>query len=87
MHPVTLSSKGTKTAPVVVSGIDPVRYVACSGRFFSSSFSRLFLIGGKGFPVDSHETLWLTLTPGMNKCPECGQVFRYDKEEYDDGHH
>ena len=73
MHPIVITRKGTKTDPIIVKGVDPVRYVACSG-----------------FPVDSHETLWLTLRPHKNgavdRCPHCGSVFKYVQEYVDEQH-
>ncbi|KAI9221143.1 cytochrome c oxidase [Blastocladiella britannica] len=38
------------------------------------------LVGCTGFPVDSHDTLWLRVEKekehGVNRCPECGSCFQ-----------
>lgn len=47
-------------------------------------------VGCTGCPVDSHVTIWLTISRGrpVERCPECGSAY---KLEYvgpvDDGHH
>ncbi|KAJ3217828.1 Cytochrome c oxidase subunit 4 [Dinochytrium kinnereticum] len=69
--PVYLSGLGTKKNPIVVRGSDPERYIGCTG-----------------FPADSHETVWLTLRPhsGVDRCPHCGNVFKYIKNHADHHH-
>lgn len=32
MHPIVLSELGTKAKPVVLKGVDPERYIACTGN-------------------------------------------------------
>ncbi|KAJ3115105.1 Cytochrome c oxidase subunit 4 [Phlyctochytrium bullatum] len=66
MKPIYLTSLGTKSNPVVIRGSDPERYVGCTG-----------------FPADSHETIWLTVRPhrGVDRCPHCGNVFKYIRED------
>jgi cytochrome c oxidase subunit 5b len=40
-----------------------------------------------GFPADSHETVFLTLNGKhpYDRCPECGNVFKYT--QYQEEHH
>ncbi|CAG8479671.1 11322_t:CDS:2 [Funneliformis mosseae] len=49
-------------------------------------------VGCSGFPVDSHETIWLCVEKSheFDRCPECGQVFKLDfvgTEDKGHGHH
>jgi len=49
-------------------------------------------VGCTGFPVDSHETTWLTVDKNheFDRCPECGQVFKLNftgSENESHGHH
>jgi cytochrome c oxidase subunit 5b len=69
-NPIVMTHKGTKENPIRVEGYDPVYYVGCSG-----------------FPQDSHELVWLTLKDhkGVDRCPICGNVFKYHQRELD--HH
>ncbi|KAI9205360.1 cytochrome c oxidase subunit VB-domain-containing protein [Polychytrium aggregatum] len=71
MHPIYLEKAGTVKEPIVLRGVDPVRYIACTG-----------------FPAESHEAVWLTLNPQHkhDRCPHCGNVFKYE-QEHDDHHH
>ncbi|RKO97625.1 hypothetical protein CXG81DRAFT_9495, partial [Caulochytrium protostelioides] len=69
--PVVLTKPGTKEDPIVFKGVDPERYVGCTG-----------------FPAGSHEVVWLTVRPhrrGNDRCPHCGNHFRYELEA--DAHH
>ncbi|RIB05540.1 cytochrome c oxidase [Gigaspora rosea] len=45
-------------------------------------------VGCSGFPVDSHELLWLVLDKNheFDRCPECGQVFKMNYIGTDSGH-
>ncbi|CAG8606900.1 14958_t:CDS:2, partial [Acaulospora colombiana] len=75
MKPLHITRKGTKDDPVLVKSVDPIRYVGCSG-----------------YPTDSHELLWITVdkSHGIDRCPECGQVFKLNfvgKEDHGHGHH
>lgn len=49
MKPIVISKKGTKAEPVVVSGMDPVRYVACSGMYRVFCMLRTFRIERKTY--------------------------------------
>ncbi|RGB29150.1 cytochrome c oxidase subunit VB-domain-containing protein [Rhizophagus diaphanus] len=49
-------------------------------------------VGCTGFPVDSHETVWLGVDKNheFDRCPECGQIFKLDfigSENEGHGHH
>ncbi|KAJ3123652.1 Cytochrome c oxidase subunit 5B [Nowakowskiella sp. JEL0407] len=43
-------------------------------------------IGCTGFPVDTHETVWLTIRdhgPGkVDRCPHCGSAFKYNQHHH-----
>ncbi|KAI8825627.1 cytochrome c oxidase subunit VB-domain-containing protein [Fimicolochytrium jonesii] len=73
MQPIYLTARGTTANPIVIKGADPERYIACTG-----------------FPADSHEAIWLTIRDHGKKkadrCPHCGNVFKYD-QEHSHGHH
>ncbi|KAJ3310902.1 Cytochrome c oxidase subunit 4 [Blyttiomyces sp. JEL0837] len=66
MQPIVLTSKPTTKNPVVLRGDDPEQYIGCTG-----------------FPAESHETVWLTVRPhkGFDRCPHCGNVFKYIQNE------
>ncbi|CAG8502122.1 4959_t:CDS:2 [Acaulospora morrowiae] len=75
MKPLELTHLGTKSDPILVKSVDPIRYVACSG-----------------YPTDSHEIVWLTVDKSheLDRCPECGQVFKLNfvgTEAHGHGHH
>lgn len=63
---IPLSRRPTAEAPLKIKGVDPVFYIGCTG-----------------YPVDSHELLWLTLSPHghLNRCPQCGNCFKYTQVE------
>jgi cytochrome c oxidase subunit 5b len=50
-----------------------------------------FFFESEGYPVDSHELLWLRLEKDheFDRCSECGGVFKlvYVGSESADGHH
>ncbi|KAI8849027.1 hypothetical protein BC829DRAFT_489659 [Chytridium lagenaria] len=66
--PIYLNAAGTKK--------NPSSFVALTPRDTSAALVRCF-------PADSHETVWLTLRPhrGVDRCPHCGNVFKYIKED------
>ncbi|KAJ1562546.1 Cytochrome c oxidase subunit 4 [Cladochytrium tenue] len=41
-------------------------------------------IGCTGFPADTHEIVWLTLSEhkGVDRCPHCGNAFKYVAEHH-----
>jgi cytochrome c oxidase subunit 5b len=50
------------------------------------------LVGCTGFPIESHETVWLLVDKNheFDRCPECGQVFKLNftgSENEGHGHH
>ncbi|KAI8622480.1 hypothetical protein BC830DRAFT_568569 [Chytriomyces sp. MP71] len=67
MQPYVLTAKPTAANPFIVHGSDPERYVGCTG-----------------FPADTHETVWLTLREhrGIDRCPHCGNAFKYQQEHH-----
>ncbi|KAI9325068.1 cytochrome c oxidase subunit VB-domain-containing protein [Zopfochytrium polystomum] len=67
--PIYLTQKPTTKNPYILRGDDPEQYVGCTG-----------------FPAESHEQIWLTVRPhkGFDRCPHCGNVFKYIRNE---GHH
>ncbi|KAJ3296896.1 Cytochrome c oxidase subunit 4 [Borealophlyctis nickersoniae] len=72
MLPLYIDAKGTTKNPIIITGSDPEKYVGCTG-----------------WPVDSHELVWLTIREhrGFDRCPHCGNVFKYHKDKEDHGHH
>ncbi|KAI8588100.1 cytochrome c oxidase subunit VB-domain-containing protein [Geranomyces variabilis] len=66
LHPIVLTARGTTKNPIVVKGIDPERYIACTG-FPADSHEAIWLTirdHGKKF----------------DRCPHCGNVFKYDRD-------
>ncbi|KAH6579423.1 hypothetical protein BASA50_006699 [Batrachochytrium salamandrivorans] len=72
LQPIVLTEAGTMKKPIIVRGIDPERYVGCTG-----------------FPAESHEAVWLTVRPhgGVDRCPHCGNVFKYLLDTPEAHHH
>ncbi|CAH0036707.1 unnamed protein product [Clonostachys solani] len=74
MKPLDASRLGTLQDPIVVRSAGEEQFAGCTG-----------------FPVDSHTTLWLRLTKDrpLERCPECGSVYKMDYvgAEHDDHHH
>ncbi|KAI8924894.1 cytochrome c oxidase subunit VB-domain-containing protein [Entophlyctis helioformis] len=66
MHPIVLTKKGTAKEPIVVRGVDPERYVGCTG-FPADSHEAVWLTVRPHGKVD--------------RCPHCGNVFKYIREE------
>ncbi|KAJ1554650.1 Cytochrome c oxidase subunit 4 [Nowakowskiella sp. JEL0078] len=46
-------------------------------------------VGCTGYPVDTHETVWLTVRDhgSVDRCPHCGTVYKYIREHHHDEHH
>ncbi|KAJ3241299.1 Cytochrome c oxidase subunit 4 [Chytriomyces hyalinus] len=67
MQPYYMKTKPTAANPFVVTGSDPEKYVGCTG-----------------FPADTHETVWLTLRShrGVDRCPHCGNAFKYQQDHH-----
>nr|KAJ3418586.1 ATP-binding mismatch repair protein [Polyrhizophydium stewartii] len=71
LHPIVLTERGTVAKPTVVRGIDPERYVGCSG-FPAESHEIVWLtVRPHGF---------------VDRCPHCGNAFKYIQEKLDHSH-
>ncbi|KAK5669592.1 hypothetical protein BDV3_003691 [Batrachochytrium dendrobatidis] len=62
LQPIVLTEAGTIKKPIIVRGIDPERYVGCTG-FPADSHEAVWLT------VRPHG--------GVDRCPHCGNVFKY----------
>ncbi|KAF8310966.1 cytochrome c oxidase polypeptide IV [Clavulina sp. PMI_390] len=53
------------------------------------SLDALRQVGCTGYPVDSHDTMWLNLTKEKEiaRCSECGSVYKMDFQGVEGGHH
>lgn len=53
------------------------------------SFGEERYLGCTGFPADSHDTLWLTVSRDrpIERCPECGNVYKMEYIGAADDHH
>lgn len=72
MRPLDASRKGTIEDPIVVQSYGEERYLGCTG-----------------YPADSHDTIWLTVSRDrpIERCPECGGVYKMDFIGAADDHH
>ncbi|KAL7270791.1 Cytochrome c oxidase subunit 4 [Rhizina undulata] len=72
MRPLDASRKGTLQDPIVIPSFGEERYLGCTG-----------------FPADSHETIWLTVSKDrpIERCPECGGVYKMDFVGKEEEHH
>ncbi|EGS17882.1 cytochrome c oxidase polypeptide-like protein [Thermochaetoides thermophila DSM 1495] len=73
MRPLDASRKGTLDNPIPVRGVGQEQYAGCTG-----------------YPADSHIVVWLRMTRDdpIERCPECGSVYKYNYVgPEDDGHH
>ena len=63
MRPLDASRKGTLDNPITVNSAGDEQFAGCTG-----------------YPVDSHVTIWLGLsrTRPLERCPECGSVYRME---------
>ncbi|KAJ3226948.1 Cytochrome c oxidase subunit 4 [Clydaea vesicula] len=64
LKPIHLSVKPTKHNPVIIKGIDPVRYIGCTG-FPADSHEGVWLT--------IHPSR-------IERCPHCGNAFKYELE-------
>ncbi|KAJ1327201.1 hypothetical protein BSLG_010543 [Batrachochytrium salamandrivorans] len=62
LQPIVLTEAGTMKKPIIVRGIDPERYVGCTG-FPAESHEAVWLT------VRPHG--------GVDRCPHCGNVFKH----------
>ncbi|KAL7946997.1 COX5B domain-containing protein [Trichoderma barbatum] len=74
MRPLDASRKGTLENPIMVRSAGEEQLAGCTGS-----------------PADSHTVIWLGLTKErpLERCPECGSVYKmeYVGAEDDHGHH
>ncbi|KAL1867823.1 hypothetical protein VTK73DRAFT_3997 [Phialemonium thermophilum] len=72
MRPLDASRKGTLENPIVVRSAGDEQYVGCTGH-----------------PADSHVVIWLGLSRErpLERCPECGSVYKMDYVGPADDHH
>lgn len=77
MKPLDASRKGTLENPILVRSAGDEQYAGCTGC-----------------PADSHNVIWLTLTRDrpVNRCIECGSVYKMDyigppEDPHHDHHH
>ncbi|KAL0474047.1 cytochrome c oxidase [Neurospora intermedia] len=63
MKPLDASRRGTMENPISVRSAGDEQYAGCTG-----------------FPADSHNVIWLTMTRErpVERCPECGNVYKMD---------
>jgi len=66
-----------------MQGILMTRQGTLKNPIIVPSFSKTRQIGCTGFPVDSHDTIWLsaTIEREHTRCPECGNVFQLKMAE------
>ncbi|OLN85481.1 Cytochrome c oxidase subunit 4, mitochondrial [Colletotrichum chlorophyti] len=72
MRPLDASRKGTVENPIAVRSAGEEQYLGCTG-----------------VPADSHNTIWLTISRDrpIERCPECGSVYKMDYVGPADDHH
>ncbi|KAH6976234.1 cytochrome c oxidase subunit VB-domain-containing protein [Ilyonectria robusta] len=72
MRPLDASRLGTMENPVMVRSAGEEQFAGCTG-----------------FPADSHNVHWLGLTKDrpIERCPECGSVYKMDYVGAEDDHH
>ncbi|KAK3902938.1 cytochrome c oxidase subunit VB-domain-containing protein [Staphylotrichum tortipilum] len=75
MRPLDASRLGTMADPILVRSAGDEQYAGCTG-----------------FPADSHNVIWLGMTRKrpIERCPECGSVYKMNYVGPDDdahGHH
>ena len=62
LNPIVLSEPGTVKKPIIVTGVDPERYIGCTG-FPADSHEVIWLTLR---PRDK----------GVDRCPHCGNAFK-----------
>ncbi|KAH6670324.1 cytochrome c oxidase subunit VB-domain-containing protein [Plectosphaerella plurivora] len=72
MRPLDASRTGTMENPILVRSAGDEQYLGCTGS-----------------PADSHVTIWLTISRerDIERCPECGSVYKMDYVGPQDDHH
>ncbi|KAI9015095.1 cytochrome c oxidase subunit VB-domain-containing protein [Gaertneriomyces semiglobifer] len=67
LQPVYLAQRPTKKNPAVITGVDPERYIACTG-FPADSHEAIWLT------IRDHGK------ERVDRCPHCGNAFKYEQE-------
>ncbi|KAG9004580.1 Cytochrome c oxidase subunit 4 [Tulasnella sp. JGI-2019a] len=69
-----------------MEGLHMTRQGTLKNPIIVPSFSELRQIGCTGFPVDSHDTIWLAASTKRenSRCPECGNVYKLQMVQLDD---
>jgi cytochrome c oxidase subunit 5b len=72
MRPLDASRLGTLQDPIKVRSAGDEQFAGCTG-----------------FPADSHNVIWLTMTRErpVERCPECGSVYKMEYVGPEDDHH
>ncbi|KAH7140848.1 cytochrome c oxidase subunit VB-domain-containing protein [Dactylonectria macrodidyma] len=72
MRPLDASRLGTMESPILVRSAGDEQFAGCTG-----------------FPADSHAVQWLGLSKErpIERCPECGSVYKMDYVGPEDDHH
>ncbi|KAJ1337422.1 cytochrome c oxidase subunit 5b [Microdochium nivale] len=72
MRPLDASRKGTVENPITIRSAGDEQYAGCTG-----------------YPVDSHVVTWLGMNRErpMERCPECGSVYKMEYVGPQDDHH
>ncbi|KAH0601349.1 hypothetical protein MHUMG1_00223 [Metarhizium humberi] len=72
MRPLDASRKGTMENPIMVRSAGDEQYAGCTGS-----------------PADSHVVTWLGLSKErpIERCPECGSVYKMEYVGAEDDHH
>ncbi|KAL6850573.1 Cytochrome c oxidase subunit 4 [Amphichorda felina] len=72
MRPLDASRLGTMEDPITIRSAGDEQFAGCTG-----------------FPADSHNTAWLRVTRDrpIERCPECGSVYKMEYAGPQDDHH
>jgi cytochrome c oxidase subunit 5b len=72
MKPLDSSRRGTMDNPIVVKSAGEEQYAGCTGS-----------------PADSHVVIWLGMSKErpIERCPECGSVYKMEYIGAQDDHH
>ncbi|KAK4039399.1 cytochrome c oxidase subunit VB-domain-containing protein [Parachaetomium inaequale] len=72
MRPLDASRRGTLEDPIMVRSAGEEQFAGCTG-----------------FPADSHNVIWLMMTRErpVERCPECGGVYKMEYVGPQDDHH
>ncbi|KAI9097195.1 cytochrome c oxidase, partial [Phlyctochytrium arcticum] len=67
LKPIVMSTRGTVKNPTVIRGVDPERYIACTG-YPADSHEAVWLTVRDHGPKRA------------DRCPHCGNVYKYNQE-------